>query len=147
LRAEVPERESHKVRAGQKVQVMVEGTQSIYSGEIVRLSPTIGIQNRMLIVEAEVRNDGQLRPGSFARVEIITDEKKKALTLPPAAIQSFAGVEKVIVVMDGRAVEKPVAIGRRTQEWVEILSGIALGDEVILEPGNIQAGQAVMAQG
>jgi multidrug efflux pump subunit AcrA (membrane-fusion protein) len=147
LRAEVPERESHKVRAGQKVRVAVEGNQYVYSGQIVRLSPTIAAQNRMLVVEAEVRNDGQLRPGSFARVEIVTEEKKKALTLPPSAVQSFAGVERVVVVLDGRAVEKPVAIGRRTQEWVEVLSGIGLGDQVILEPDNIQAGQAVIAQG
>lgn len=146
LRAEVPERESHKVRAGQKVRVMVEGSQSVYSGQIVRLSPTIATQNRMLIVEAEVRNDGQLRPGSFARVEIVTQEKKKALTLPPGAIQSFAGMEKVLVVSDGRVVEKPVATGRRTAEWVEILSGIGPNDQVILEPGNIQVGQAVVAQ-
>lgn len=143
LRAEVPEREAHRVRPGQHVRVRVEGDPTIYTGRIVRLSPTIALQNRMLVVEAEVRNNGQLRPGAFARVEIITDEHRSALVVPPAAIVSFAGLEKVFVVQEGKAVEKRVTTGRRTAEWVEILSGLEPGEEVVLNPGNLQPGQPV----
>lgn len=145
LRAEVPEREAHRVRPGQRVRVTVEGDPTIYTGQIVRLSPTIALQNRMLVVEAEVRNNGQLRPGAFARVEILTEEGRSAPVVPPNAIVSFAGLEKVFVVQQGRAVEKRVMTGRRTGERVEILSGLEPGEEVILDPGNLQPGQAVVS--
>lgn len=144
LRAEVPERAASAVRAGQQVRVTVEGAPHAYAGQVKRLSPSIIEQNRVLIVEADVPNDGGLRPGAFARAEIVTNDKDMAVTVPSSAIVTFAGVEKVITVKDGKAVETPVTTGRRTSDWTEILSGVNVGDKVIVEPGNLQSGQAVV---
>jgi len=143
LRAEVPERESRKVRIGQSVRVMVEGDASSYTGLIKRVSPTISQQSRVLAVEADVANDGRLRPGSFVRAEIVTNNSSMALTVPANAIVTFAGIEKVILIQNGKAQEKPVTTGRRGQDWVEILVGVNLGDAVVTSPGNLQTGQAV----
>lgn len=143
LRAEVPEREARNVRQGLSVRVTVEGDTNVYIGRIARLSPTIGAQNRILLVEAEVRNNGQLRPGSFARAEIVANEKNLAAAVPTNAIVSFAGIDKVITIQEGKAVEKPITLGRRSGEWTEILSGINVGDTVIINPGNLQSGQPV----
>ena len=144
LRAEVSEREASRVRVGQIVRVTTEGDPNTYTGHIARLSPTITPQNRMLVVEAEVNNKGgALRPGSFARAEIVTDDQSLSLTVPTRAIIAFAGVEKVIVVKDGKAVEKSVKTQRRTAEWTEVVSGVSAGEMVILDPGNLQSGQTV----
>lgn len=143
LRAEIPERESHTVRTGQDVRVTVEGDTNIYLGKIMRLSPVIAEQNRMLVVEADVRNNGKLRPGSFARAEIVTNDAKMAVTVPNNAIVTFAGIEKVIVVQNGKAQEKPITTGRRNEEFTEIVAGISVGEKVIVDPGNLQSGQAV----
>jgi RND family efflux transporter MFP subunit len=144
LRAEVPEREVSNIRVGQTVRVTTEGDANVYTGHIARLSPTITPQNRMLMIEAEVKNsNGALRPGSFARAEIVTDDRGMSLTVPTRAIISFAGVEKIIVVKDGKAVEKAITTRRRTTEWTEVVSGVTVGEAVILEPGNLQSGQAV----
>jgi len=143
LRAEVPEREAVNVRSGQNVRVTVEGDTNAYLGQIMRLSPVIAQQTRMLLVEADVRNNGKLRPGAFARAEIVTDDSKMAVTVPTNAIVTFAGIEKVIVVQNGKAVEKPVTTGRRSGEWTEIVAGVNVGDQVVVDPGNLQSGQAV----
>lgn len=144
LRAEVPEREAPQIRVGQKVRVTTEGDNTVHDGHIARLSPTITPQNRMLVVEAEVANSSSaLRPGSFARAEIVTDDHSMSLTVPTRAILTFAGVEKVLVVKDGKTVEKPITIRRRTTEWAEVVSGINAGELVVLEPGNMQSGQTV----
>jgi RND family efflux transporter MFP subunit len=143
LRAEVPERDAPAVRAGQSVRVTVEGDANVYQGQIKRLSPSISEQNRILVVEADVHSNGKLRPGSFARAEIVTSDKAMAVTVPSKSVVVFAGIEKVIVVQNGKALEKPVTTGRRINEWTEVLSGINVGESVVVDPGNLQSGQAV----
>jgi RND family efflux transporter MFP subunit len=143
LRAEIPERESHTVRTGQDVRVTVEGDTNVYTGKIMRLSPVIAEQNRMLVVEADVRNNGTLRPGSFAHAEIVTNDAKMAVTVPNNAIVTFAGIEKVILVQNGKALERPITTGRRGAEFTEIVAGVNVGEKVIVDPGNLQSGQAV----
>ena len=143
LRAEIPERESQTIRTGQDVRVTVEGDTNVYVGKIMRLSPVIAEQNRMLVVEADVRNNGKLRPGSFAHAEIVTNDAKMAVTVPNNAIVTFAGIEKVIVVQNGKALEKPITTGRRGNEFTEIVAGISVGEKVIVDPGNLQSGQPV----
>ena len=143
LRAEIPERESHTVRTGQDVRVTVDGDESVYVGKIMRLSPVIAEQSRMLVVEADVRNNGKLRPGSFAHAEIVTNDAKMAVTVPNNAIVTFAGIEKVIVIQNGKALEKPITTGRRSPEFTEIVAGVNVGEKVIVNPGNLQSGQPV----
>jgi RND family efflux transporter MFP subunit len=143
LRAEIPERESRTVRTGQDVRVTVEGDTNVYLGKIMRLSPVIAEQNRMLLVEADVRNNGTLRPGSFAHAEIVTNDAKMAVTVPNNAIVTFAGIEKVILVQNGKALERPITTGRRSAEFTEIVAGVNVGEKVIVDPGNLQSGQAV----
>ncbi len=143
LRAEVSEREAGSVRSGQNVKVTVDGDASVYIGLITRLSPVITEQSRMLIVEADVRNNGKLRPGAFARAEIVTNDAKMVVTVPNNSIITFAGIEKVIVVNNGKAQEKPITTGRRNGDWTEIVAGVNLGERVVVDPGNLQSGQAV----
>jgi membrane fusion protein, multidrug efflux system len=146
LRVDVPERDSHNVRLGQSVRVSLEGDPNSYLGYIKRLSPTISEQNRVLSVEADVRNNGQLRPGAFVKAEIITNQTSSAVTVPSNALVTFAGIDKVIIVENGKAVEKAVTVGRRGDNWIEIKAGVNVGQTVIIDPGNLQSGQPVAAQ-
>jgi RND family efflux transporter MFP subunit len=143
LRVDVPERESHSIRMGQSVRVSMEGDPNSYLGYIKRLSPTISEQNRVLSVEADVRNDGRLRPGAFVKAEIVTNQTNTAATVPTNALVTFAGIDKVIIVENGKAVEKSVTVGRRGTDWIEIKSGVNVGQSVVVDPGNLQSGQAV----
>jgi len=144
LRVAVPERDAPAVRVGQAVRVRLEGDSAEHPGRVARVSPSIQEQSRTLAVEAEVANrEGRLRPGSFARAEIVVEAGRPAVLVPASAITSFAGLEKVFVVKDDRAVEKRVRTGRRAGDRVEILEGVAPGDPVVVEPGNLAAGAPV----
>ena len=143
FRAEVSERDAANVRIGQVLRLTVEGSPSNYAGRVMRLSPTISQQSRVLIIEADVTNDGNLRPGSFARAEIATDDSSMGVTVPTNSIVTFAGIEKVIVVENGKAVEKQITTGRRAGEWTEVIAGVKVGEMVVVEPGNLQSGQPV----
>ena len=145
LRLEVPERECILVRTGQVVLLLVEGDTNTYRGELARLSPALDDQTRMLRVEADVPREGSLRPGLFARARIIVTEREQALTVPLEALTTFAGLEKVVGVREGKAVEQVIATGRRGPDWVEVLSGLEAGEAVVLSPGSLRTGQRVRA--
>jgi RND family efflux transporter MFP subunit len=144
LRVAVPEREAASVRVGQPVTLTVEGDASEHGGRVARLSPAIQEQNRTLTIEAEIPNPkGLLRPGAFARASIVTQTAQPVVMVPASAIVTFAGIEKVMTVKDGKSVERRVQTGRREGPRVEIVSGLAAGEAVVAEPGNLTGGQAV----
>ena len=101
----------------------------------------------MLLVEADIPNDGKLRAGQFVRAEIVTQDRDMGLAVPAEAINTFAGLEKVVTVSDGKAIEKTVTTGRRGLEWVEIVEGLKPGELVVLNPGNLRTGQPVTVNG
>jgi RND family efflux transporter MFP subunit len=146
LRVDVPERSAVNVRVGQPVRLYIDGDTTIHTGEIKRLSPAINPLTRMLLAEADVRNDGSLRPGSFIRGEIVTRANVPAVVVAPKALFAFAGLEKVFVADKGKAVERNVITGDRGTNWVEIVSGVRPGELVILEPGGLQTGQPVVVK-
>lgn len=146
LRLSIPEREAVGVRAGQSVRLTTEGDPTVYAGRIVRLSPIVQEQNRTLLVEAEIPNErGALKPGAFARADIVTESSLPVIRVPATALVTFAGIEKVLVVREGKVVEVRVQAGRRGGDSVEIVSGIKPGEQVVLQPGNLAPGQSVTA--
>jgi len=143
LRLEVPERESILVRTGQVVRVTVEGDTNIYAGRLARVAPAIRESSRMLLVEADVPAQGGLRPGLFARAQIVVNAREPALSVPADSLITFAGLEKVVLVVDGKAVERTVVTGRRGPDWIEIVSGLEPGQSVVLDPSGLRTGQSV----
>lgn len=147
MRLSVPEREAAGVKTGQTVRVSVDGDPNAYQGVVARLSPQIAEQNRTLLIEAEIPNErGTLRPGAFAKAEVVTQADQKIVTVPASAIVVFAGVEKVLGVKDGKSVEIRVQTGRRQGDQVEIASGLRAGDAVVAQPGNLAGGQPVTVE-
>lgn len=144
LRVAVPERDAPAVRTGQAVKVRFEGDPAEHGGKVVRLSPSIQEQNRTLAVEAEVANPGgRLRPGAFARAEIVVQADLPAVLAPVSSVVTFAGIEKVFAVKDGRAEERKIRTGRRSGDRVEVIEGLAAGEQVVLEPGGLVGGAPV----
>jgi RND family efflux transporter MFP subunit len=144
LRLAVPEREAVLVGVGHQVRLTVEGDPNQHRGRVVRLSPAIAEDNRTLLVEAQVPNEQfLLRPGAFAKAEIVVEADQEIVTVPGEAIVTFAGIEKVLTINDGKVVEKRVRAGRRMGEVVEVIEGVAAGERVVVNPGNLVSGQAV----
>jgi RND family efflux transporter MFP subunit len=145
LRTEVPERESVNIKVGMPVRLTVEGSSGEHQGQIARLSPSFDETNRTLLVETEVANPAAaIRPGAFARAEIVTSSSQRAVMVPAAAVVTFAGIDRVFTVTGDTAAEKRIKTGRRTRAGIEVLEGIAAGDDVVLNPGNMTDGEKVV---
>ncbi len=144
LRLEVTEREAHLIRLGQTARARVEGLPGEYVGPIKRVSPGIDPLRRMLIVEADIINDGKLHPGMFARAEIVVNAAEPAVTVTTDSLLVFAGIEKVFTIVEGRVQERVVITGRQAGEWVEVVTNLNAGELIIRNPGNLQNGEAVV---
>ena len=135
----IPERKANAVRVGQTASIKVEGVEKDFEATLIRVSPSLDIASRSLQVEAEVSNaDGRFRSGLYAEGLIVVDPDATTIAIPPAALGEFAGVHKVWVVRDGLLVSQRVSLGEITEDFVEITSGIATGDELL---SDFQAGE------
>jgi RND family efflux transporter MFP subunit len=144
LRLPIPERAAADVQTGQKVYVRLDQDSSTYEGRVARISPAIDPANRTQMIEAEVPNPRGLLPaGAFARAQIVTKSAESVLMIPASSVVTFAGIQKVLTVEDDRASERPIEVGRTAGDRIEVLSGLTLDDQVIVEPSGIAAGQLV----
>ncbi|MBX3743912.1 MAG: efflux RND transporter periplasmic adaptor subunit [Verrucomicrobiae bacterium] len=147
LQAEVPERLAHWVRTGLTVRMTLEGEAKRFATRIARVSPALDERTRMLRIEADLVNPGHLRPGQFARVEVVVEEAAPALTVPEDALEVFAGTEKVFVVVGGKVEERRVVVGRREGGWLEVLEGVEAGARVVRRPEGLESGVPVRIAG
>jgi RND family efflux transporter MFP subunit len=144
LQLSVPERSSIQLRVGQPVRVRVEGDSRVHNGRLARIGAAIDEANRTLPVEAVVMNNsGAIRPGQFATADIVVAEGEKALLVPEDAVVSFAGVQRVLIVDDGKAREQRIRTGRREGDRIEIVEGLRAGEVVIRSPGDLTDGAPV----
>jgi multidrug efflux pump subunit AcrA (membrane-fusion protein) len=89
---------------------------------------------RQVEVLAWVKNPGVLKPGFFAEVSLASESRKAATVVPESAVQASEQGFVSYVVKDGKAEVRPIKIGLRTGTGVvEILSGLAPGDIVVVE--------------
>ncbi len=132
LRVTVPERHAAEVRVGQPVEVRVDAYgDKPFAARVARVNPTIDPLNRTFQVEVEVPNlAGKLKPGGFSQVTILGDALT-LVTVPPQALVSYAGVNKVFVHMGDKAVAVPVEVGIREKDWIEVKGAFPAGAPVL----------------
>jgi RND family efflux transporter MFP subunit len=132
LRADIPEASAAAVRTGQTINVTVDAfSNRKFSGHIVRIGPSLDEKTRALTVEAEVGNGGNLlRPGMFAKSQLVTSQNIPAVMIPQRAVVTVAGLSKVFVVENGRAAERIVKTGGSDGDLIEIAEGLKSGETV-----------------
>jgi HlyD family secretion protein len=133
LVANVVERDLSEMQAGDSTKVEVDAYPGeTFTGRIARVSPVLDPATRTAPIEIEIPNpDYRLKPGMYARVRIITDTQKDALVVPAASIADLGGRRGVFQVLNDNAVFRTVQVGAELPETVEVLSGIAEGEQVI----------------
>ena len=127
----VPERHAAQIRVGNDFRVYVDGRNKAYSGRVIATEPSIDEASRSLLVRGLVEAEDELVPGMFAKVEIPV-VRSQALLVPTIAIIPGISGRGVYVVHDGKAKLVPVELGPRTADRVQVTSGLAAGDEVIV---------------
>jgi RND family efflux transporter MFP subunit len=134
LEANVPSDQIGKLRPGTPVEFTVSGFDRRFTGKIDRVNPVVDPTTRQLRIYASIRNaEGALAGGLYAQGRVAT-ESTKGIGVPLAAIDDHGSEPTVHRLSGGRVVETPVKLGIRDQaaEQVQIVSGLAAGDTVLL---------------
>jgi membrane fusion protein (multidrug efflux system) len=135
----VPEKEFRKIAAKQPAEVVVDALGGErFAGVIARISPTVDPQTGTFRAEVEVPDSTRhLKPGMFARVNIVYERRENALQLPRNAILDADGEQSVFVVAGDKAEQRRIKTGLANNGWVEVTEGLK-GDERVVVVG--QAG-------
>lgn len=130
----VPETFLGSTRAGLEIQARASAyPETQFVGTVATVDTRVDPETRSVAVRALLPNaKGLLRPGMFLTVNLIR-ERIDALLLPEQAMVPEQDRQFVFVVVDGKALKRAVVIGRRQPGIVEVVSGIAVGDQVIVE--------------
>jgi membrane fusion protein (multidrug efflux system) len=130
----VPERYASSVRVGQVVTFQVAALPGrTFTGRVEFVDPVVTLPARSILVKAIVNNpDGALQPGMFIEARLATETRSAATIVPEEAIDPSAAGSFVWVVADGSAVRRPVELGVRTPGFVEIRSGVTIGELVVV---------------
>ncbi len=144
VRFPVSELEVTQLRTGQTLDVRVDalGGQTV-PGRVRRIFPSADSVSRLVPVEVAVSGAtaAQLKPGYTVRATLRLDTRDDALVIPTRAVLGAAGARSVFIVQNGNAERRPVRVGSDVDGRVEVFSGLALGDTVIV------AGNSLVREG
>ncbi len=130
---QVPERELPKLALGQTAYVQVEAwSDERFEAKVLRISPIVDAATGTIKVTLEVRSQGKLRPGMFARAFLRTDSREGALVIPRTALSLESIGDTVYVADAGSAQRREVELGFQEGDFVEIVTGLAENEQVVV---------------
>ncbi len=151
LEASVPSGNLGLVKVGTPVQFRVQGFgERTFTGRVSRISPAVDPNTNQIRVYATVPNaSGALVSGFYAEGRIATGERD-AVIVPADAVTVQGDASFVMAVQNGKAVRRPVRVGRRDEQTgaVQIESGIEEGALVLVGAAReVREGAAVEVRG
>ncbi|MBB4634741.1 efflux RND transporter periplasmic adaptor subunit [Longimicrobium terrae] len=150
LRGQVPVEQAAAVRQGQPVEFTLNSQPGrTIRGTVSRVDPVADAATRQVGVTLSLPNaDGALIGGLFATGRVLTGTTTEAVAVPTAAVRT-AGTESFVwVVRNSRAERRVVTLGDRddARGMVAVAQGLAAGEQVIVAPGEMEAGARIVVR-
>jgi RND family efflux transporter MFP subunit len=137
-RANVPQNQSSSVRVGQPATITQVDTSQTVEGKVTVVSPATDPNSTTVQVWVQADNPGdKLKPGTSVHVEIMTEVIKATPVVPVTAILpgEEGGTACLVITADNIAHRRPVKMGVREGDKVQILNGVRPGEEVVIVGG------------
>ncbi|MGE5429351.1 MAG: efflux RND transporter periplasmic adaptor subunit, partial [Methylococcaceae bacterium] len=131
----LPEKYISDVQIDQPVRIMnYTLPNDTLPGTVKELSPAISSETRTFKGIIQVANpDLKLRPGMFAKADIVLARRDSVVVIPKEIIISNQRGKSVFVVDNGTAVEKRITLGYENQNEAEITSGLKMNDRLVIK--------------
>ena len=142
----IPEQQLARVQRALDVRVMTDATPGrVFTGKVTALNPEVDASSRNVKVQATVANsDGDLRPGMFARVQLVLPETEPILAIPSTAVLHAPYGDSVFVISDVKDEKSGKTVKQVQMTTVRL--GLTRGDFVAVTAG-LKAGQMVATSG
>ena len=134
--ANIYEKDLGRVKAGQRVTLKVASMpERTFSGRISRIGTVVEGETRVVPVQAEIENSrGQLKPGMFAEIEVLTEQTSSAISAIPISAVVDANGKKVVYVQNGNAYQTvEVTLGQTSGDMVQVNSGLFERDMIVTQ--------------
>lgn len=128
----IPGRYSTQVAQGKKIFFAIENDLTIHEGEVYAIEPRIDPSTRTLKIRALADNEkGILLPGQFVKVELVLQSMENAILVPTEAVIPEQNGKMVFILEGGKAKGVKIETGIRTNNALEVLSGLKVGDTLL----------------
>jgi multidrug efflux system membrane fusion protein len=135
LRFNVPESDVEQLKPGMAARFTVRSDGNTYTGRISHVADAADPTSRMVRVTAEVsgKEAQALRPGTFATVKVPVSTAQGAPVIPQTAVRPSERGFLAFVVVDGKARERVLELGLRTEDGqVEVRQGLKSGEQLVV---------------
>jgi RND family efflux transporter MFP subunit len=138
--AKVPERYTSQMQVGQELTLQVASFDNrTFKGKVTRVNPSVDPITRTFQVEATIPNSqNELRPGGFAKADIMVDRKSSGVVVPIEAVIRTVGVTKIFLVVDDeksptKKAVREIQVSTDTEgvDWIEIVGDLPRAGEVV----------------
>jgi len=146
LVADIPSLLASRVLADAKLAVRVDTLTDPITGTVAEISPATDPASRTVLMKVDLPETAGLSTGQFGRLAVPVGEAA-FLFVPPSALVRRGQLEILFVTADGKAQMRLVRAGKETEHGIEILTGLAPGEAVVVEgAGNLRDGQPLQTQ-
>ena len=131
---EIPRKDLARVKAGQTVVLHADDGTEAARGVIASVSPLVSAETQSAVARVVVPNpDGRWRPGGFVKGAIALSAARAPVTVKVSALQSLFGFD-VVFSQHGEVYQaRPLELGRRSGDRVEVLKGLSAGETYVSE--------------
>jgi membrane fusion protein (multidrug efflux system) len=129
----IPEKYASTSLIGKKIVFKTEASDKEYEALVYAVDSKLDITTRTIVVRGMYNNTkGNLKSGMFARLTLVTENSSDVILIPTEAIVPEMGGKKVWVISDGKAQSRVITTGFRSNNNIEVLSGLEVGDTVMI---------------
>ena len=129
----VPEKYAGKALVGAMVQFTTESSDKKFNASVYAVDSKVDSDTRTISIRARCENPGRLlAPGMFARLNLITRVSNHSLLVPTQSVVPEMEGKKVWMLRNGKAHSTVIETGQRTENKIEVISGLSVGDTILV---------------
>jgi membrane fusion protein (multidrug efflux system) len=129
----VPERYAGEITPGFTISFEVDGIAKTFNADVYAVDPKVDPDTRTIVARALYPNKNEeLKPGRFASIRVLLSQIENTIAIPTQAVIPEMGGEKVFITRNGKAEERKIEIGLRTESHIQVTEGLEFGDTLLI---------------